>query len=80
MQAEEIHAQAPPAPGADEGAEGADAGPEQAVAPEQAELRRTASAPEPAGEPDVRMAANFAADLIMGLSAVFQPPQVRAAA
>ena len=75
MQAEEIHAQAAPAP------EGASGGPEEAHAPDQAQPRRAASAPMPeVGQgAEAFTVGSFANAVILGVNAAFQQGQVIAA-
>ena len=72
LQAEEIHAQAAPAPESDV------AGPEEAHVPDQALLRRTASAPMPevAHSVEAFTAGTFTNAIILGVNAAFQQGQV----
>lgn len=72
LQAEEIHAQAGPA------RESALAGPEQAQAPDAAQLRRTASAPLPEAPhgAEAFTAGSFTNAIILGMNAAFQQGQV----
>ena len=75
MQAEEIHAQAAPAP------EGASGEPEEAQVPDEAQPRRAASAPMPeVGQgAEAFTVGSFANAFILGVNAAFQQGQVIAA-
>lgn len=74
LQAAEIHAQAAPAPGSEI------AGLEEAQVPDQAQLRRTASAPmaEVAHSVEAFTAGTFTNAIILGVNAAFQQGQVNA--